>query len=823
MEWMAIMCLTILFLWIAPYGCAGEAPITGFKTERDFMAHMNRWLTRHVVDTFDKRTASSGEMKSAAHDFLDRCCRFETRHAGYPNLDELISEGNRLVGSGCTDPLVTGWLGIAFFHRHDYSRAIESLRLARDHIEKSRKYPNIQKFYFNLYLAESLIKSGSRGMTEIWDCEKNAIDRYVDTILEGEFREDESPVAYEVLMDHTKVSYRNSRWADVAGKLTAAKQVDPWLVLMIDGTKDFRAGWDARGHQFARDVAKERWEIFEKNLISARAKFREAWNLRPAYPEPATSMIGIAMAGHAEMENFQTEDGFEPQTLERLWLDRAMRVRTDPSRAFANYRHSLRPRWGGSHSELIRYGEECLNSGRFDTFLPIQYLKSLITVADESERNAWRQVFRNPGVEENLMRMFDSMLKEPVWTGQDRLCIQTLKALVTAWCGHYDRASTMVTSLDAEIMTDREFGPCYLSWQARPWVTIKAELRAFTGPFKDKLIQAEHHNHVTGNIDQALNLYLEAMKDYAADRDIHDYLRDRIAYVMMDSCLDVTYNQPIFTAIYKDRMDVADFLVGNEADVNKTMGNGYPALAYAISYNRMDLARKLIERGSDINRTPNSGFTPLMGALDKKNTDLAEILIMKGADIRARSRTGDHALVIACRNELWKIVELLIDAGVDVRETADESALLYTVIDKRNKDLAMKLIAMDVDPDIVANTGWTPAMVSVYRNMPGVTLALIKKGIDVNQKNPDGWPLTFLALINEEFDTFKALIEHGADINATQKEGMTCLYYAAMKGYEDVVQFMLDHDADKKLAFNTHLPIDVAKKEKHHEIAEMLK
>lgn len=168
-------------------------------------------------------------------------------------------------------------------------------------------------------------------------------------------------------------------------RLKNAPNADPWLVHFLSGLVSTEEAWESRGGDFAPFVTDQGWIEFEQHLAEAKEHLQKAWELQPDCPEPAVAMIKIAMAGHVD----------EGESA-RLWFDRAVACEFDAIEAYKALQWSLWPRWGGSHEEMIQFGEECARTERHDTIVPWQFLEAVHDIGEDT--GDYRAAFTLPRV-----------------------------------------------------------------------------------------------------------------------------------------------------------------------------------------------------------------------------------------------------------------------------------------------------------------------------------------------------------------------------------------------------------------------------------------
>ena len=132
-------------------------------------------------------------------------------------------------------------------------------------------------------------------------------------------------------------------------KLAAAPDADRWLVQMLLAQPPFQSRLEIARGGWASEVTDKGWQGFNAHLTKARSLLLQAWKERPNLPEAAHDQITVTMAiGGAAGEDC------------RFWLDRAVEADFDAPDVYRRFLWAIRPRWGGSHAEMLRFGRECL-------------------------------------------------------------------------------------------------------------------------------------------------------------------------------------------------------------------------------------------------------------------------------------------------------------------------------------------------------------------------------------------------------------------------------------------------------------------------------
>ena len=159
----------------------------------------------------------------------------------------------------------------------------------------------------------------------------------------------------------------------VANGAAAEPDADPWLSAMIRGQHGLDQAWEERGSGFSSTVSERGWRQFERWCRKADTAFAEAERLGPHFPDAAATRIALAMAGHSEPDN------------ERTLFERAISLQIDHWRAWDRLEWALRPRWGGSIADMRALAVEAVETGRFETALPVRGARILLEVFDERD------------------------------------------------------------------------------------------------------------------------------------------------------------------------------------------------------------------------------------------------------------------------------------------------------------------------------------------------------------------------------------------------------------------------------------------------------
>lgn len=368
----------------SPIPSAPEAP-----SKKHFSVIYAAWTNRVIVEEY--RRTNPEDPKAPA--FLSEASRYlwwaneQIRKPLSVRADELERMGN-------TDPAFQLLAGIV---QSDVKKKEKLLRLAITGFPKT-EYSRFLLFVAAASLGRSL-QDRKADAREISEVDQIALAALRDGLDMDSFQADEMPALRWRLTSESTESLLRRRGSEVAEIFKNAANVPEWIREFGQGRGCLRAAWMARTGGWSDEVPEAGWAGWRQNLAKAREHLTKAWELNPRDPAAAAYMIEVAMG-----------DGGDKQEMRR-WFDRSVAAEVDCWEAYRSLMWALRPRWHGSHQEMLQFADECLRTGRFDTCVPYYYLMTVDEIS--SEERDHKAIYRRPEIDRNFRLALDRYLETP--------------------------------------------------------------------------------------------------------------------------------------------------------------------------------------------------------------------------------------------------------------------------------------------------------------------------------------------------------------------------------------------------------------------------
>ena len=370
-----------------------------------------------------------------------------------PKDEELVRLSKTLADARCADTLVRYCQGVLALDHGDRVAA-QSYLLGISWGLKGDRYPPIRVAMGAVRALEVTPPSRKDPGTEkmAWDAALESADD-----AQGLDLRHKMVFIWSVLNRLTPA--KKLEFCDALAKRPTAS---PWILNYLYGHTHVKLAWEARGTGWASTVTDDGWRALHEHMQKARDYLAKAHALHPEFPEPATEMIAVAMG-----------DGGRLQVDGREWFEKSVRAQLDYYPAYEAYQLSLWPRWGGSRRAMFDVGVECLQTGRYDTYVPFQLFRAVEGIIRDADNDF--AILRDPEVQVALWQLLTTM-GERAGGNESREIYPSLAAAVKWRAGDFKAAAGVMDKLGERFVPDafnrlHEWPPLAIS-----------EVRAMTGP-----------------------------------------------------------------------------------------------------------------------------------------------------------------------------------------------------------------------------------------------------------------------------------------------------------------------------------------------------
>lgn len=418
------------------------APIT-VNTNRyrgsERMQAQIRWHQRHFNEQWLERGATNAVWAADVPEYLELALSGRFRTLMSDPWDRLHALQRRLQRAGCNEPrvvLARNGDGIDSFQLPTILEAV------RAELEKESDADAL-RFLCGKLLASANVTS-RRGANRVSEADEYTL-RALDAALKaGAYRSNEWTTLSYHLASVGGEGLIERKGDRVVRLLEQAEGVPEWLVQRWRGAWELKLAWRARGGGYANTVKDGGWDKFFEHSELARQALERSWELEPTLPF-ASADLAYAMLGMGEYEDM------------RLWFDRAIAAEFDYEQPYRQLLWGLRPRWHGSHEDMIAFGRACLATGQFDTEVPWQLHTATWDVI--SETKDFRKAHEDENLFQELVRVYDGY--EQFQANPALKLRQRTRKLAAAVAGrHWEEARDFLRAAGTQLPADalRPFG-----------------------------------------------------------------------------------------------------------------------------------------------------------------------------------------------------------------------------------------------------------------------------------------------------------------------------------------------------------------------------
>ncbi|XP_056397966.1 protein phosphatase 1 regulatory subunit 12C isoform X6 [Hyla sarda] len=186
-------------------------------------------------------------------------------------------------------------------------------------------------------------------------------------------------------------------------------------------------------------------------------------------------------------------------------------------------------------------------------------------------------------------------------------------------------------------------------------------------------------------------------------------------------------------ACIDENLEVVEFLVNHNANVNQADNEGWTPLHVAASCGYMEIAEYLLKHSANIAAVNSDGDVPLDIAEDDCMETLLRAEIAKRAvDIEAAKREEEEVMLQDARQ--W------MNAGKieDIRHPKTGASALHVAAAKGYVEVMRLLLQANFDPNVRDKDGWTPLHAAAHWGVEDACRLLVENFCDMNALNNVG-------------------------------------------------------------------------------------
>lgn len=272
---------------------------------------------------------------------------------------------------------------------------------------------------------------------------------------------------------------------------------------------------------------------------------------------------------------------------------------------------------------------------------------------------------------------------------------------------------------------------------------------------------------------------------------------------------------PLHYAAYNGSLELVDFLLNNNANINALTYSKYTPLTLCVSNTgllsqtpkeREDIVLKLIKSGTDLKLSTCSGMTPLHYATQNSCVNIVKHLIAAGASINILNNNGDSCLLLATQKGNAQIFFDLLNAQAH-RNQPNKQGInpIHESVKQQNLSFLKHLLKdnkFDINSPASDGNTCLHFLFSFKKYYGSTKLEILNKLLDhkadPNIQNQDGDTPIHLLIKNFQNDDFfkecvRALIFSGAQASMKNKDNIVAIDLANDKNKEIINNFLVEY------------------------------
>ncbi|KAJ5152462.1 hypothetical protein N7492_009742 [Penicillium capsulatum] len=180
--------------------------------------------------------------------------------------------------------------------------------------------------------------------------------------------------------------------------------------------------------------------------------------------------------------------------------------------------------------------------------------------------------------------------------------------------------------------------------------------------------------------------------------------------------------------------------------INHQDSKGKTPLRLASKWGSRGIVACLVRRGADVNLACRRGHSPLHYASLRGEEETVYLLLEAQAEVSRCTETGVNALWLAVLRNHTNIAKQLLLHGADCNSHSTSGSTLSWAVRHGNVPITVDLIARGADFEQRDARGWTPLMDAVYESNMALVQCLVSAGASLECESNRGDTVFILAL-----------------------------------------------------------------------------
>ncbi|KUL86276.1 hypothetical protein ZTR_08377 [Talaromyces verruculosus] len=275
---------------------------------------------------------------------------------------------------------------------------------------------------------------------------------------------------------------------------------------------------------------------------------------------------------------------------------------------------------------------------------------------------------------------------------------------------------------------------------------------------------------------------------------------------------------------------------GARYDVERLIGSGHNieelhlhtrrnALMVAAHCGKDDIADLLIQNNAQLNRTDASGSTALHLAASRGHVNVVELLVMEAINIEAETRFGRTALWVSANNGHLETTQMLLEKGAKVNARADnQMTVLHAAAREGDFEIASLLVNYGADIDARDASMMTALHYACEGGYVKVMELLLNNKANVDVAGSERRTPLICAAAAGQLSAVQLLLKQKSNFKGVDEGGMTALHWAAFNGHVEVVDYLMRQSRSSLALINNQgrTPLHLAAMNSQFAVVEFL-